>query len=123
VPQPVQQRVVVEVPQAHPQVAAIAPRAPQPQPGSGWQPPQGGNGTVHEAPQESEAEAEPEMDLSAADGEESGYDENEPGAEPEGASGSVARRFAARREARRRQGDAASLGDRLKGLVAEPHEG
>jgi predicted nucleic acid-binding Zn-ribbon protein len=121
VSQPVQQRVVVEIPQAHPQQAAIAPRAPQPQPGSGWHPPQGGNGALHEAPEESEAE--PQVDMSAADGDQSGYPEDAQEAEPEGASGSVARRFAARREARRHQGEAASLGDRLKGLVAEPHEG
>lgn len=124
-----QQRVVVEVPQSITQIGAIeqAP-APQPpvQPEAEWQQAHVGNGAGQEA---EEAEPAYETDrvaagmASAADtGDAAETEAHEPAAEAaESEAGeeetSFAQRFVSRRQARR-----ASLGDRLRGLVAERHE-
>jgi hypothetical protein len=118
-----QPRVVVEVAQSVTQIGAIepppAPQAPH-QHETEWQQAHAGNGAA-QAPED--AEAGYEVD-SVASGMASAT-EPEPHAEPAGdvadnageEKPSFARRFVSRREARR-----ASLGDRLRGLVAERHE-
>jgi hypothetical protein len=123
-----QQRVVVEVPQAYPQGSAVQnPQARSPEPEADWQSGHAGNGAVHQE-ETTEAEFEPGIETEglphAAEAEapdepadeavEEGVEESEP---------SLARRFAARRGARHaHKSESVSLGDRLRGLVAERHE-
>ena len=118
---PQQPRVVVEVAQSVTQIGAIepapAPQAPH-QDEAEWQQAHAGNGAAQAA---EDAEAGYEVDSVAAGM--AGATEPEPPAESAGdiadneEKPSFARRFVSRREARR-----ASLGDRLRGLVAERHE-
>jgi uncharacterized coiled-coil protein SlyX len=124
--QPPQPRVVVEIPQTEPTGAAEAPGEP-PQPEEDWQAEHAGNGADY-APKR--AEADQEVDSMAAGTASATAAAEKPGEGMEetngaGSEGSFAQRFVARREARqtgsRRQ--TASLGARLRGLVAERHEG
>ena len=126
----VQQRVVVEMAQTYTEPGAIEElQAPQePEPEEEWHPAHAGNGATHEPEM---AEAGPELGAMAAgmasagtDAEESPDAEDSPDAEEEmdgeaeQPQGSFARRFVARREARRaRKTGGVSLGDRLRGLV------
>lgn len=128
-PQQSQQRVVVEVAQAYAQVDPVERTHPQHQePEDTWQPAHAGNGTGHQEPEEAAAEAEPDpmaagMSTAAQVEEPADMTSGEPGQEAEVERNSFARRFAARREARRsHKAERASLGDRLKGVVAEPHD-
>ena len=122
VPQQAQPRVVVEVPQAE----MVEQSQDMRQAEEEWHGGHMGNGAAH-APDEPEAEHVDSMAAgmsgAAAYSPASEGPREEPvenGAEP---SGSVVRRFVARREARRAsRGETASLGDRLKGLVAERHD-
>lgn len=128
---PQQPRVVVEVAQAVTQIGAVEPPPlPPPQPHRhevDWQTAHTGNGAVHEA---EDAEAGYEVDSVAAGmASAAETDETVETVEPEAAAAhtgesgaeeakpSFARRFGTRREAKR-----ASLGDRLRGLVAERHD-
>ena len=127
VPQ-VQPRPVVEVTPAYTEPDAIEePEAP-PQPEEEWQQAHAGNGAAREP---ENAEPGLEVDAMAAGmagpatyGEEPDRPaEEEADTETEEPKGSFARRFVARREARRsRKTEGNSLSDRLKGLVAERHE-
>ncbi len=124
-----QQRVVVEVPQAYPQVSAVQePLARSPEPEAHWQPAQAGNGATHQD-EETEAEFEPGIETEdlpgAAEAAEApgelADEATEAGVEP--SEPSLARRFASRRGARHaHKAESVSLGDRLRGLVAERHE-
>jgi hypothetical protein len=125
---PVQQRMVVEVAQVYTELKAIEePDAPQ-QPEQAWQREPAGNGAAHE-PEDAEAGLEVDsvaarMADAAPYGEEpDGPAEEEADAEPQEPKSSFARRFVARREARRsRKTEGTSSSDRLRGLVAERHE-
>jgi predicted nucleic acid-binding Zn-ribbon protein len=93
-----------------------------------WQQPPAGNGAAHE-PEQAEAEPGAEVDTVAAGMASAGpagepdQPEDEALGETEERKGSFARRFAARREARRAGKTAApSLSDRLRGLVADRAE-
>jgi hypothetical protein len=117
----VQQRMVVEVAQAFTQYNAI-PETPEElePPEEEQHPPHSGNGAVH-APELAETTAEPDR-VAAGMARAAAYAEVQAPAEeaPEEAKASFAQRFVARREARRaRKGEATSLGDRLRGLVAD----
>jgi hypothetical protein len=121
-----QQRVVVGVPQAYAQLGAGDRPTPPQAPETNWQPAHTGNGAVHE---DEDSEAGLEADTEAAG---MAADEADARREPadaavddgaEEAKPSLARRFAGRRSERRAaKGESASLGDRLRGLVAERHE-
>jgi hypothetical protein len=120
----VQRRVVVEVAQAYVEPSAIeALQAPQLEQAQ-WQPPHAGNGAAHE-PQMVEPVAEPDaVDSVEADMAHANDAAEEPDAgeatenEADEAKGSLARRFVARREARRaRKSGGGSLSARLRGLV------
>jgi DNA repair exonuclease SbcCD ATPase subunit len=123
VPQQTQPRVVVEVAQTYAEIGAVERAEPQPQPEEDWQPAHAGNGAAQEA---EEAGANAETDDTASRVASAGRQalEEEPdeaadeAAEPKGP---LAQRFVARREARQAS-KTDSLGDRLKGLVAEPHD-
>ncbi|MBC8013130.1 MAG: hypothetical protein H7X74_03475 [Methyloceanibacter sp.] len=123
----VQQRMVVEVAQAYTELNAIEePEAPQQREEEAWQGEHAGNGAASEL---EDAEAGLEVDTVAAGmaapyGEEpNGPAEEEADGETEEPKSSFARRFVARREARRsRKTEGSSLSDRLRGLVAERHE-
>ena len=128
IPQQPQQRVVVEVAQTYAGVGPIEQAHPQRQdPEEAWQPAHAGNGAMHQAPEE--ADAGPELDpmaagMSAATHDDQPDDSADAEAEQAGKAerGSFARRFVARREGRRSHKGERSLGDRLKGVVAEPHD-
>ncbi|HEU4475880.1 MAG TPA: hypothetical protein VFR71_04190 [Methyloceanibacter sp.] len=117
-----QQRVVVEEAQAVTQIGAIerAPAAQPHQPEAERQQAHAGNGTVHN-PEDAAAGYETDSAAAeiagAAEAEEAAQaEQHEPAAETgtDEERSSFARRFAARRGARR-----ASLGDRLRGLVGQ----
>jgi hypothetical protein len=115
-----------QVPQAYTQVGARDRPTPPHAPETNWQPAHAGNGAVHEN-EDSEVglEADTEaagMAVDKADARREPADEvADEGAEA--AKPSLARRFAGRRSERRAaKGESASLGDRLRGLVAERHE-
>jgi myosin heavy subunit len=120
----VQQRV--EMAQTYTEPSAIeelqAPQEPEEPEEEEWHPAHAGNGATHEPEM---AEAGPELDAMAAgmasagtDAEDSPDAEEEMDGEAEQPQGSFARRFVARREARRaRKTGGVSLGDRLRGLV------
>jgi hypothetical protein len=116
--------------EAQPQIAAQEPE-------ESWELAHGGNGAAREEVEQveevEEIEASAEVDLVAA-GMARAADDEEPEppaeeeeeerveAEPEEHKASFAQRFAARREARRRKAGGMSLGDRLRGLVADRPE-
>jgi chromosome segregation ATPase len=117
-----QQRMVVEMPQTYTEPGAIEElQAPQ-EPEEEWHPAHAGNGATHEPEM---AEADPKLDAIAAgmasagtNAEESPDAEEEMDGEADQPKGSFARRFVARREARRaRKTGGISLSDRLRGLV------
>lgn len=118
---PPQQRVVVEVPQAYPQIGTVpAPPARSHEPETNWQPAHAGNGTTHEAEEaeanfevETTADKAAERDKPADEAAETSAEEPKP---------SLARRFATRRGRHAHKDESVSLGARLRGLVAEPHE-
>jgi len=123
----VQQRMVVEVAQTYTEINAIEElEAPQPTE-EAWQQEHAGNGAAREP-----EDVEPGLEVDtvaagmarAAYGEEpDGPAEEEADSETEESKGSFARRFVARREARRsRKTGGTSLSDRLRGLVAERHD-
>jgi len=120
VPQP-QPRVVVEVAQAY--VETNLREEPQErQSEEAWQAAPGGNGAAHAS---EEAETGHEADVGAGMASAAVYaEESEAPNEDAGATeDSFAQRFVARREARRADKDeSASLGARLRGLVAERHD-
>ena len=121
----VQQRMVVEVAQAYVEPHAIndlqAPREESED--QAWQAEHAGNGAAHEPEM---AETGPELD--AMDRSEANAEEpddavaEDTDSEAEEAKGSLARRFVARREARRARKTGGSLSARLRGLVAERHD-
>ena len=122
----VQQRMV-EVAQVYTQLNAIEePEAPH-QPEEAGQQEHPGNGAAREP---EDAEPGLEVDTVAAGMARAAYSEepdnpaeDEADSETEEPKGSFARRFVARREARRsRKTGGASLSDRLRGLVAERHD-
>jgi hypothetical protein len=126
-----QQHKGVNVAQVYTQPSAIAePQAPlEPEPV--WEPAHVGNGAARE--EQEEAEAVGGVDTVAAGMARAGHDEEQDGpadtdedeaeSETEQQKGSFAQRFVARREARRaRKSGGTSLGDRLRGLVAERPE-
>jgi hypothetical protein len=123
-----QQHKGANVAQVYTQPSAIeeaqAPLQPQP----GWEPAHAGNGATRDEHEETEAGGE--IDTVAAGMASAGHDEelhasaqaDEDEAASEGGSqkASFAQRFVARREARRaRKSGGTSLGDRLRGLVAD----
>jgi hypothetical protein len=120
-----QPRMVVEVTQAYIEPSAINElQAPQEEPEQAeqWQPAHAGNGAAHEPEME---DAAPELDAMAAGMGRAGaetagepQDAAEEDADSDEAKGSFARRFVARREARRaRKSGGSSLSARLRGLV------
>ena len=118
-----QPRMVVEVTQAYIEPSALnALQAPQeePEPAEQRQPAHAGNGAAHEPETAEMEDAAPELDAMAVGMGSAGADtaeEPEDAAEEE-AKGSFARRFVARREARRaRKSGGSSLSARLRGLV------
>jgi len=116
-----QPRVVVEIPQAYPASAAREEPAQEPEPEEDWH--HGGNGAAH-APEGPEAGTE-EPAFATAGTAEHAEAPDEVAEAPDGGSeskGSLAQRFAVRREARAGKSAAASLGARLRGLVAERHD-
>jgi hypothetical protein len=126
-----QQHKGVNVPQGYTQPSAIEEPQAQFEPEPAWEPAHVGNGSAHE--QQEEAEAGGEVDTLAAGMASAAYDEDQEGPveadEDEAESqtvqqkGSFAQRFVARREAKRaRKSGGTSLGDRLRGLVAERPE-
>ena len=123
-----QPRMVVEVTQAYIEPSAInALQAPQeePEPAEQRQPAHAGNGAAHEPEMPEMEDAAPELDAMAAGmgragAETAGEPEDaaEEDADSDEAKGSFARRFVARREARRaRKSGGSSLSARLRGLV------
>jgi len=124
----VQQRMVVEVAQTYTEINAIEePEAPQ-QTEEAWQQEHSGNGAARE-PEDAEPGLEVDtvaagMTRAGAYGEEpDGPAEDEADSETAEPKSSFARRFVARREARRsRKTEGTSLSDRLRGLVAERHD-
>jgi hypothetical protein len=123
-----QPRMVVEVTQAYIEPSALnALQAPQeePEPAEQRQPAHAGNGAAHEPETAEMEDAAPELDAMAvgmgsagADTAEEPEDAAEDDADSEEAKGSFARRFVARREARRaRKSGGSSLSARLRGLV------
>ena len=120
----VQPRMVVEVTQAYIEPSAINDlQAPQAEREEQWQPAHAGNGAAREPVIE---DAAPELDAMAAGMASAGPETAEEPADPEEdvdseaeeAKGSFARRFVARREARRaRKSGGSSLSARLRGLV------
>ncbi len=123
-----QPRMVVEVTQAYIGPSAINElQAPQEEPEQAeqWQPAHAGNGAAHEPEKAEMEDAAPELDAMAAgmgsagaDTAEEPEDAAEEDADSEEAKGSFARRFVARREARRaRKSGGSSLSARLRGLV------
>ena len=126
-----QQHKGVNVAQGYTQPSAIEEPQAQFEPEPAWEPAHVGNGSAHE--QQEEAEAGGEVDTLAAGMAGAAYDEDQEGPaeadEDEAESqnvqqkGSFAQRFVARREAKRaRKSGGTSLGDRLRGLVAERPE-
>src|SRR3990170_4665662 len=115
----VQQRMVVEVAQTYTEINAIEElEAPQPTE-EAWQQEHAGNGAAREP---EDIEPGLEVDTVAAGMARAAYGE-EADSETEESKGSFARRFVARREARRsRKTGGTSLSDRLRGLVAERHD-
>jgi predicted nucleic acid-binding Zn-ribbon protein len=125
---PVQQRMVVEAAQVYTEINALEERQAPQQPEENWQGEHAGNGAARE-PEHAEPGLEVDsvaagMTRGGAYGEEpDGPAEDKADSETEEAKGSFARRFAARREARRsRKTGGTSLSDRLRGLVAERHD-
>ena len=124
----VQQRMVVEVTPAYTELNAIDElEAPQQDEEEAWQGDHAGNGAAREI---EDAEAGLEVDT-VADGMAAPYGEEpddlaeeEADDETEEPKGSFARRFVARREARRsrKTEGGSSLSDRLRGLVSERHD-
>ena len=123
-----QPRMVVEVTQAYIEPSAInALQAPheEPEPAEQRQPAHAGNGAAHEPEMAEMEDAAPELDATAAgmgragaETAEEPEDAAEDDADSEEAKGSFARRFVARREARRaRKSGGSSLSARLRGLV------
>jgi hypothetical protein len=126
-----QQHKGVNVAQVYTQPSAIeeqqAPLQPEP---AAWEPAHVGNGAARE--EQEEAEAGGEVDTVAAGMASAGHDEEfdssadadeEPESATEQEKASFAQRFVARREARRaRKSGGTSLGDRLRGLVADRPE-
>ena len=123
-----QPRMVVEVTQAYIEPSAINElQAPQEEPEQAeqWQPAHAGNGAAHEPEMPEMEDAAPELDAMAAGmgragAETAGEPEDaaEEDADSDEAKGSFARRFVARREARRaRKSGGSSLSARLRGLV------
>ena len=121
----------VNVAQVYTQPSAIeeaqAPLQPQPD----WEPAHVGNGATRD--EHEEAEAGGEIDTVAAGMASAGHDEeldasaqadeDEAASESGSQKASFAQRFVARREARRaRKSGGTSLGDRLRGLVADRPE-
>lgn len=127
----VQQRTVVEVTPAYVEPSALNElQAPQEEhEEQQQQPAHAGNGATHEPEMEA---AGHELDAMAAGMERAGADaaeepddvaEEDAESEADEAKGSFARRFVARREARRaRKTGGSSLSARLRGLVAERHD-
>jgi hypothetical protein len=117
----------VSVAQVYTQPSAIEEPQPQIEPEPAWEPAHGGNGAAHE-PEEAEASVDVDtvaagMTRAAQAEEPDGPAGNEAEGESEHQKGSVAQRFVARREARRaRKSRGMSLGDRLRGLVADRPE-
>lgn len=117
---PQQPRVTVEVAQSLTQIAAVEPAAAPPAEQA-----HAGNGAAHvgeDAADDREIDHVAAGMSGAAQATETGAEPYEPAGEtagigPEEQETSVARRFVSRRESRR-----ASLGDRLRGLVAERYE-
>jgi hypothetical protein len=123
-PVPAQQRAVMEVAQSYTEFRGVdEPQEPEP----AWQPAHAGNGVARELEM---AEAAHEADtmtagMSGAAAAEPSPPEDAAESETEEPKGSLAKRFAARRErrrARKTEGKGASLSDRLKGLVADRAE-
>ena len=123
-----QPRMVVEVTQAYIEPSAINElQAPQEEPEQAeqWQPAHAGNGAAHEPEMPEMEDAAPELDAMAAGMGRAGAetaaepeDAAEEDADSDEAKGSFARRFVARREARRaRKSGGSSLSARLRGLV------
>ena len=123
-----QPRMVVEVTQAYIEPSAInALQAPQEEPEQAEQrqPAHAGNGAAHEPEMPEMEDAAPELDAMAAGMGRAGpetagepEDAAEEDADSDEAKGSFARRFVARREARRaRKSGGSSLSARLRGLV------
>lgn len=126
-----QQHKGVNVAQGYTQPSAIEEPQAQLEPEPAWEPAHVGNGAARE--EQEEAEADGEVDTVAAgmagaarDADQEGRaeaDEDEVASESEQQKGSFAQRFVARREAKRaRKSGGTSLGDRLRGLVAERPE-
>jgi hypothetical protein len=123
-----QQRMVLEVAQAFPQFGGLeAPQEPDVREAPQYATNGGGNGAYHH--QAASAEPQMQVETAAAEYQEirarsedvSPVDQAPDQSEGEATQGSIAQRFAARRE-RRRAGKASgggSLKDRLRGLVAE----
>jgi hypothetical protein len=119
--------MVVEAAQVYTEINALEERQAPQQPEENWQGEHAGNGAAREP---EDAEPGLEVDTVAAgmaratQGEEPGDPaEDEEASETEESKGSFARRFVARREARRsRKTGGTSLSDRLRGLVAERHD-
>ncbi len=128
------QRQAFDPAQVYTQPSAIEGPQAELEPEQAWEPANNGNGAGREPEQEyqHEAEAEVEVDTMAAGMGRAGHAEEQEGlpedeAEAEGEAddrkGSFAQRFVARREARRaRKTGGMSLGDRLRGLVADRPE-
>lgn len=126
-----QQHKGVNVAQVYTQPSAIAePQAP-PVPQTAWEPAHVGNGAAREEQEETEAGGEVDtvaagMARATPDEEQhgpAGAEEDEAERDTEQQKGSFAQRFVARREARRaRKSGGTSLGDRLRGLVADRPE-
>jgi hypothetical protein len=125
VPQQAQPRVVVEVAQAYVETS-VREEPQERQSEEDWEAAHGGNGahTPEEAEVAHDVDAMAAGMASAADYADAPEEPLEDSAGNEAESeGTVAQRFASRREARRAgKGGGASLGARLKGLVAERHD-
>ena len=126
-----QQHKGFNVAQGYTQPSAIEEPQAQLEPEPAWEPAHVGNGAAREEQEETEADGE--VDTVAAGMASAAYDEDQEGPveadedEAEGQTvqqkGSFAQRFVARREAKRaRKSGGTSLGDRLRGLVAERPE-
>jgi hypothetical protein len=126
--QNVAQHKGVNVAQVYTQPSAIEEAQAPLQPPPGWEPAHVGNGATRD--EHEEAEAGGEIDTVAAGMASAGHDEeldasaqadeDEAASESGSQKASFAQRFVARREARRaRKSGGTSLGDRLRGLVAD----
>jgi hypothetical protein len=124
-----QQHKGFNVAQGYTQPSAIEEPQAQLEPEPAWEPAHVGNGAAREEQEETEADGEVDtvaagMAGAAHDADQEGPAEaDEDEAESEQQKGSFAQRFVARREAKRaRKSGGTSLGDRLRGLVAERPE-